>query len=203
MPFRSPSLSVEQRRAEAEDFLDRCHESRTIPIPIEEIVEFELSMDVFAIDGIKEELGVDAFLSSDLGTIVVDAWVVEHAPARLRFSRAHEIGHYWIHDQLYQDNKIASVQDWKRIQDTIGEGDYDVLERQANRFAGFVLMPGDLLRTNFADVRARAQSAGIGPERLDHQPYRQRVIQELAARFAVSDRAMEIRLVDEGLLSRL
>lgn len=71
-----------------------------IPVPIEEIVEFEFSMDVIPIDGLKAELGIDAFLTNDLEWIYVDQYVLLHAPTRYRFSLAHEVAHFWLHDEL-------------------------------------------------------------------------------------------------------
>ena len=62
-----------------------------MPTPIEEIVEFDFDMDIIPILGLKAEVGVDAFLASDLHSISVDEDVMMHFKFRFRFSLAHEL----------------------------------------------------------------------------------------------------------------
>ena len=82
-----------------------------------------------------EVLGVDAFLASDMSSVLIDEFVLQFVNVRYRFSLAHEIGHYWLHDDLYQAVAIGSVSDWKRVQADIGD-EYQWFEFQANAFAG-------------------------------------------------------------------
>ncbi len=81
--------TYDELRIKAEELLAEYHPEGTLPIPIEEIVEFGLSMDVIPMDGVKAELGVDAFLTNDLEFIYIDKYVLDHAPVRYRFSLAH------------------------------------------------------------------------------------------------------------------
>ncbi len=78
-------------------------------------------MAIIPIPGLKAEVGVDAFLASDLGSISVDEDVMTHFEFRYRFSLAHELGHHWIHDDLYQSVKVQTVTDWKAVQKEIGD----------------------------------------------------------------------------------
>lgn len=114
MPFTPGVLSYEDLRDEAEEFLNEYHPDLTLPIPIETIVEFDLDMEVIPIPGLKAKIGVDAFLASDLSAIYMDEDTLQFVPARYRFSLAHEAGHWWLHDELYQDNEIATVADWRK-----------------------------------------------------------------------------------------
>ena len=102
MGFEPPVLSYDDVRGYAEEFLAEYHAKESVPTPIEEIVEFDFGMDVIPIPGLRDEVGVDAFLASDLESISVDEDVMIHFKARYRFSLAHELGHHWIHDDLYQ-----------------------------------------------------------------------------------------------------
>jgi Zn-dependent peptidase ImmA (M78 family) len=200
VPFRPKHLNYEQLRHAAEEFLDKYHVDRTVPVPIETIVEFDLSMDVIPVDGLKADLKVDAFLTNDLERIYIDEWVMLHAPARFRFSLAHEVGHYWLHDELYQESTIESLTDWAAIQEQIGEEDYKWFEAQANNFAGLVLVPRDRLEKAFRDISVTLRNAGIPESRIDHHPTRQYVISQLADQFKVSEQTMEVRLERDGFL---
>ena len=48
-------LTYDELRVASEEILAQYHPEGTIPIPIEEIVEFGLSMDVIPMDGLKDE----------------------------------------------------------------------------------------------------------------------------------------------------
>jgi len=52
VPIEAPYFSYEQLREQADGFLDRYHHSRVIPVPIEEIVEFSMGLDVVPVPGL-------------------------------------------------------------------------------------------------------------------------------------------------------
>jgi hypothetical protein len=89
--FRPAVLSYDDLRRLAEEFLEEFHEERTLPVPIEEIVEFDFELEIVPMEGILDDLEVDAFLTSDLKQIYVDAFVLKHRYRRFRFSLAHEL----------------------------------------------------------------------------------------------------------------
>src|SRR5436309_12958416 len=161
MVFRPAVLSYEDLRRLAEEFLEEFHEERTLPVPIEEIVEFDFEIELIPLEGIFDDLEVDAFLTSDLKRMYVDAFVMEHWHHRLRFSLAHELGHHELHRPLYEGSRIASVRDWERVQESISEEDYAWFEFQAHGFAGLVLVPSAELRTQFATAMRAARQAGL------------------------------------------
>lgn len=203
MIFRPKWLTYDQIREEAEAFLDEYYPDRSTPIPIESIVEFDLSMDVIPIPGLKADLGVDAFLTNNLEWIYCDEWVISFAPARFRFSLAHEIGHWWMHDELYKASEIKSVADFKRLLESIDADDYRLFESQANNFAGLILAPKAALRDTFREMRAKVIEAGVHPEHVEHHPTRGFVIKEIGKRFELSEPVIEIRLERDGLMPRL
>jgi hypothetical protein len=63
---KAPILSYDDVRRRADEFLARHHSSGTIPVPIEEIVEFDLGMDIVPTLGLHQLLDVDGFSTSDL-----------------------------------------------------------------------------------------------------------------------------------------
>lgn len=199
MPFSPEVLSHEDLRREAEEFLSEYHPSLSIPTPIEEIVEFDLGIDVIPILGLRDEIRVEAFLASDLSAIYMDEYTLGFMPARYRFSLAHEVGHWWLHDELYEDTQIASVADWRRVCDEFGD-DYRWFEFQANSFAGLVLVPPASLKARFERLVGEAEAGGVRRSRLFEHPQRQRLIEKLASEFQVSEQTMEIRLEKDALI---
>jgi len=202
VPYEPPVLSYDDLRDHADEFLGKYHPDGSIPIPIEVIVEFDFGMEIIPIPGLKEELGVDAFLASDLGSISVDEYVLQFVRVRYRFSLAHEIGHYWLHDDLYQAVTIGSVGDWRKVQDEIGD-QYHWFEFQANSFAGLVLVPPVVLKARFTRRVEEAKAAGLNHAGLLRFPLRQRMVEGLAAEFDVSEQTMAIRLEKDDLLPPL
>lgn len=79
MPGRlqPPVLSYADLRRRARDFLRTHHPAGTIPVPIEEIVEFNYRIDIVPLPGLQEAFEVDGFISSDLKAITVgnSAWI--------------------------------------------------------------------------------------------------------------------------------
>ena len=196
-------LSLNDIRVEAADFLDRYHSESTIPVPIEEIVEFDFELELVPVPGIKDELAVDAFLTSDLKSIYIDEFVLQHVPVRYRFSLAHELAHYWLHQDLYLGTSIRSVADYRRVQEAIGAEEYRWLEWQANTFAGLVLVPEPALKDEFDRTVKVAYDAGLSRKQVESFPARQRIAQVIAGKFGVSEQVAAIRLEKDGHLPPL
>ena len=73
-----------------------------IPVPIEEIVEFGLGLEIVPKDRLKSTIDVDGFLSNDLKTIYIDGKIYsdKRYSNRLRFTLAHEVSHYILHEDI-------------------------------------------------------------------------------------------------------
>jgi Zn-dependent peptidase ImmA (M78 family) len=102
-----------------------------------------------------------------------------HGVFRQRFTIAHELGHFLLHDgdQLHVDKSFrVNFRD-----DTSGLGT-EVEERESNTFAAWLLMPSEFLRR---DVRM---------EHLDL--HGEEAVEELARRYRVSKQAMTFRLLN-------
>ena len=88
-----PHLSYEQLRTKATGFLNQHHPSGLIPVPIEEIVELRLRLDVIPTPGLLTNFDVDAYITSDMECIYIDEFIYKSRPSRYRFSLAHEVAH--------------------------------------------------------------------------------------------------------------
>jgi Zn-dependent peptidase ImmA (M78 family) len=141
-----PRLDIQYLRYEiiaqkAEEFLSRYRPSGTIPIPIEEIAEFRLGVDIVPIPNLRRGFETDGFTSSDLKQIYVDEHLFSEFPARYRFTLAHEVAHIVLHKRILEKIKISSLAEWKKFIENIDPRDYSVLEFQGYAFAGLVLVP--------------------------------------------------------------
>ena len=108
-----PVLSYENIRERADAFLHQYHPGRNIPVPIEEIVEFQLGINIVPLPGLHKVLEVDGFTSSDLKNVFVDEFIYNSRPGRYRFTLAHEVGHVVLHKNVYRKINFRNIQEWK------------------------------------------------------------------------------------------
>jgi len=108
-----------------------------------------------------------------------------NAPARQRFTIAHEIGHLEMHEGTLILDRLVRVnfRDAASSSATVGQ------EIEANAFAACLLMPPDT-------VERRLEAALKGPGRSDDE-----LVDRLAREFRVSRSAMEYRLINLGHLN--
>lgn len=141
-----PWLNYEEIRRKANSFLEEYHPSKIIPIPIEEIAEFRLKLDIRPLPGLRN-IDVDGFLNSDLSAISVDQAIFERVnPSRYRFTLAHEIGHLVLHPQLYRESDVRNISSYQEFVKNLPQYLLDKVEWQAYCFAGLVLVPAEQLK---------------------------------------------------------
>lgn len=118
------------------------------PVDPEHIWEFGLGREIRPSRGLGIR-GTEAILHGDFNVIAVDADKFDN-PAfhqRIRFSIAHEIGHFFLHCLSGKCPRFQSVDEWLAWYDNLDDNDYRFLENHANQFAGRLLVPPDRLRT--------------------------------------------------------
>jgi len=193
-----PFLSYRDLRRRAGDFLRTHHSAATIPVPIEEIVEFQYRIDIIPVPGLQDAFEVDGFIASDLKTITVDAFMQKRRPGRYRFTLAHEIAHVVLHRRIFLANRFRRVEDWKHFQREMDEADRRWLEWQAYAFAGLVLVPTEPLLAEYQKALRVAGRAGLSLQKAGEvaRPY---ISEWLARRFDVSSQAIEKRLEKDDL----
>lgn len=140
-----PVLSYDALRGIANSFLKDYHPNLEIPVPIEEIIEFQLKKDIIPLPGLHQGFEVDGFTSSDLTSIYVDEFVYTSRPGRYRFTLAHEIGHNVLHENIYKKANFHSIKEWREFINSISEKDHSWLEYQAYAFGGLILVPQEHL----------------------------------------------------------
>lgn len=190
----------------------------TPPAPIDEIVEEHLKLAIEYRD-LRAEFPegdvLGAIWFNDKLIAIDQSLVPEDFPAmrgRYRFTLAHELGHWRLHRHLY----LRRAGERSLLANTPARPDHvlrshatDPKEVQANRFAACLLMPREMVKREWhqlrgnmdpiylADLRAN-QSPNLSDEMLFEQAAR-----PLAEKFEVSPFAMRIRLEGMKFLCRI
>ena len=136
-----------------EDIWDCAEDVRTrywsakLPVDVEAIVEFKLKLDIDPENNLMQKTDMEAYLRSDLRGIVVDHdhYMNEKFANRMRFSFAHELGHFFLHKDFYAMIVFESAEEWKDILLSLPDTEYRYFEYQANEFAGRLLVPREAL----------------------------------------------------------
>jgi len=185
-------LTYQQISQRAEEFLLTYHPSKQLPVPIEEIIEFKLGVDIVPIPNLQKDFEIEGFTSSDLKIVYVDQFILSERPARYRFTLAHEIGHRVLHKKIFKEIRITSVKSWKAFVDLADPQDYSALEFQGYAFGGLILVPPPELKRlmeknlpNIKNLIKISKSRNIDREQyLDYA--KEKIAQELAPIFDVS-----------------
>jgi hypothetical protein len=161
--FKAPFIEQQEIWRQADGFRSRVWLSNEIPIGVVEIVEFELDLEIRPISRLKEDNDIDALLLGNWKTIVVDQlqYMDERYANRLRFSMAHELGHYVLHQAVFQQMPRGSVREWVEFMRDMPEKEYSFLEYHAYEFAGRFLVPPEALRREFDAAILLAEQNGM------------------------------------------
>lgn len=183
-------LTLADVNRQANEFLQKFNPSGSLPIPIEEIVELKMNVALVVVPGIKDLLGIDAFISSDFSQITIDEYAYENYTERTKFSIAHEIGHLIMHAEWYQSHGPKNLDDYLTFHERINQESYKYLEIQANTFAGLVLVPTipltTLLKTKLGRMPSNEDLSILLP-----------IYQDLVNLFGVSGEMLLIRMQKE------
>lgn len=231
-----PFLQEEKIKAAAEGLLQQAFGAA-------EDVSLPVDLDVIAYDHLYDRQDVIFRDDRDLGTqegdrilgitrprrrtIFVDSVLKKKGPeGRYRFTVAHEMGHWVLHEPLYsrdeaqgslfeddhgQNDALISLE--RNVFPDANRGRLPPEEWQANRFAIALLLDRERLRNEF---RARFDETYVTPQALDEPPTsvgRRRAARRLASQevgtrrpltelFGLSVQAMAIALEKRGYVRR-
>ena len=75
----------------------------TLPVNVMAIVEFDLNLDIVPMSSLRQDADIDALLLDDCQTIVVEQgfYMDDRYQNRIRFSVAHELGHFVMHKEVF------------------------------------------------------------------------------------------------------
>jgi hypothetical protein len=199
--FKAPYLKRAQIWIKADELRSRFSSCAKLPVPVLDLAEFDLGLELFPKAGMRQAGDIEALLLGDLKTIVVDrdAFMDPRAENRLRFSVAHEIGHLMLHAELFRQLRHASIQQWVEFILSIPETEYDWLESHAYEFAGRLLVPPDALRETFHGALNVAEQAGFTEWDTTGETALGFVANHICRRFGVSAEVIARRLRIEQL----
>ncbi len=101
--FKCQWIDKEELWERADKFRSEYWPENVVPIDTEKIVEFRLKLDIEPMHNLLSDADMDAYLKWDLSGIVVDydCYMKPKYANRMRFSFAHELGHYILHKEIY------------------------------------------------------------------------------------------------------
>jgi len=150
--FKVPYRNNSDIRQAAAAFLNQYHPSREIPIPIEDILELRMGVDLLVSPGIRQVLGADAYVGSGMSLIVIDEEAFHSGyPGRLIFTLAHELGHIVLHREIYEEFQVDSIKAFLIFRRTLDNENWGYLETQANKFASEIIYPSGVFE-NMVDM---------------------------------------------------
>jgi hypothetical protein len=143
-------LSHDDIEKEAKHFLDTFFADldtpHVLPIPIESIAEHYLGYDIEISDeGVFANPLVLGGIMFDEKKIMVNAATESHE-GRYSFTLAHEVGHHVLHKAIFE----AANNDTMVCRE---DANKPIEERQADHFAGALLMPEDRMRQLYSDLK--------------------------------------------------
>lgn len=192
--FRSCFIDYKSIKEKADVFRKKyC--GNIIPVDIEKTIE-KIGIDIIPIPSLENFCNTDAFITSDWNSIYVDneKYMDDRYYNRLRFSLAHELGHLLLHKSVYESLGILNFEDYYRFLLEVVGIEYGKIETQANKFAGFLLMPPEILKSERNNiVKKYDELKSIDPKQINSY-----IAGQLAKKFGVSAEAMEIALNNEN-----
>ncbi|MBN4070736.1 ImmA/IrrE family metallo-endopeptidase [Olleya sp. AH-315-F22] len=146
--FKPDKLSRYQIQKLAEEFRSNYKFAKEVPIKVEELIELELNISIIPDFGLKQKAGVEAFISKNLKEIRVDnnEYNRETLSNRYRFTLAEEIGHFYLHRNIYKQGvKYDTTEEFIKDYQKMDNDDLGWIEFQAREFAGRLLVPKEIL----------------------------------------------------------
>lgn len=170
---------------------------KEVPLDIENLIEAKLGMDLIPIDGLYSEFGISGFLTSSFDAIYYDS--KGNLASRLfhhRFTLAHELGHLVLHRQEYEKLEYSNFEEWLHQQNSILPKNNNYFEIQANKFAGFLLMPTKPFLEASTLLVEKAIVNGFEPNPNNFDTLCPFMAPHIARQFLVSETSATIRLLN-------
>lgn len=192
----------------ANDVLTRYNIAETFPIDVDKLVDNELKINIIPFPNLYREFEINAITSSDLEKIYVDDYLYLNLDRQYRFTLAHEVGHIFLHKDIYEQAEIDGLDSYREFMSSISEEEYESLEYQANSFAGYFLVPSTQLSTQFH--RHLKKISDLIWRKFKHQKREFYIdimtglmAREICPFFNVHYRVVEVRLKREHLINQI
>ncbi|MFA5248489.1 MAG: ImmA/IrrE family metallo-endopeptidase [Patescibacteria group bacterium] len=190
-PYFSTKKIIEETDKFRKEFWDN-----SVPVDIEKIIEFKLGISIIPVPELCRMVDVDALIASNWKYLYVDRerYMEEKYSNRLRFSLAHEIGHFVLHKEIYDSLGINDVEDFYKFAMNIDEEQYGYFEIQANKFASHLLIPHKKLIEEKDKLIKKLEANGFKKEDYDGETLNSVMALKLADNFGTSSMSVEYAL---------
>lgn len=169
-------------------------------------VDVELIAEKMGLQVIPEYIteNIDAYLKVDTTGIIINSATFndERYLNRVRFSFAHELGHYVLHREIIKDLNFSTIDEYFDFIQNLPEQMYKRVEFQANEFAGRLLVPYKKLVETIKRTVKEYRSNNF--EELYHKDKVQlleSISPIICIPFGVSDQVIEKRVERENLFT--
>ena len=203
MKLKIPFISYSDISQRVEFFFNEYHPSIDIPIPIEEIIELKIGLNIFPYPRLYRDQGLNGFLSHDLSTISVDEYQYEQLNEKYRFTLAHELGHYILHKSFYQNlPTFKNPNEYIEWRLSIPHEDISWFETHGDWFAEQILVPSARLENVCNEVVARHRDTFSRMRTIPDDIWSY-ISNEVATYFEVNPPVVEIRIKREKIPERV
>ena len=160
--FKAPYIPQTQVWKVADEFRSKFWKGE-LPVDVMAFVEFDLNLDIVPMSGLRQDADIDALLLDDWQTIIVDQgyYLDDRYQNRIRFSVAHELGHFVMHKEAFDQIPRASAEEWLAFVRDMPEREYSFLESHAYEFAGRLLVPPNQLKQELEAAIEQAETNGL------------------------------------------
>jgi Zn-dependent peptidase ImmA (M78 family) len=198
IPFRTYA-DIKQ---EAMKFLSKFHPSHSIPIPIETIIDVQLGLNIFPFPRLYKDHGQNGYLSKDRTTIYVDDLQYDQFNEKYRFTIAHELGHYVLHEYCYEQIDYLTCENYVEWRLSVEPEKIGWLDTHAQWFAGCILVPTKPLKKHCFDLVEKHKSKFLNTN-LSMNDFLSYASNEIARYFEVSPPVIETQIKKENISKEL
>ena len=175
-------MTIEEVQQKAEDMATRYNPEGLSPFPFENIPRDKKDIQILLNDGMPDDVsGIAGFFPEKQGfAILINK---NKPPARRYFTIAHELGHYFLHQEEMRRNPFVDKDPFLDRGGMPFRYDSETaarLEMEANNFGASLIMSAELVKKAWSKLKS---------------------VEECAEVFNVSVEAMSIRLTKLGLLN--
>ncbi|HXF49226.1 MAG TPA: ImmA/IrrE family metallo-endopeptidase [Verrucomicrobiae bacterium] len=200
MKLDVPYLTYQDIGRKTQEFLSLYHPSLSIPVPIEQIIEFDLEMNIIPLPNLYRQFSINGFLTSDFEEIYVDEIQFSKYNEKYRFTLAHELGHFVLHKDSFKDVSVTSLQEYVGWHKMADNDDIGWFETHGNWFAEQLLVPSQQLVAVYESVIKKhkklfAKLPKVPPDVWSY------LSNEICLNFQVSPAVIECRMRREGITS--
>ena len=203
MKLKIPYLTYSDIGQKTINFFNEFHPSIELPIPIEEIIELKIGLNIFPYPRLYKDHGLNGYLSHDLKTINVDDYQYDQLNEKCRFTLAHELGHYILHRSFYENlPRFETIDEYLQWRLSIPREDMSWFETHSDWFAEQVLVPTAQLEEICTQIVEKYKGMFTRMKTIPDDIWSY-ISNEVATYFEFNSIVIEIRLKRENIPDRI